>query len=63
MLSGMPQGSSLGPLLFNIYITDLSIKINVSEFLLSSDDLKMFNVFKSAEDCKLLQSDIDSVQQ
>jgi hypothetical protein len=27
-----------------------------------ADDLKSFHVIKSAEDCKLLQSDIDSVQ-
>jgi hypothetical protein len=62
MLSGASQGSALGPLLFNIFINDLCAKINFSEFLLFADDLKIFCVIKSAEDCKLLQSDINSVQ-
>jgi hypothetical protein len=62
ILSGVPQGSTLGPLLFNIFINDLCSKIQNSEFLLFADDLKIFRVIKSAKDCKLLQSDIDCVQ-
>jgi hypothetical protein len=30
--------------------------------LLFAEDLKIFRVIKSAEDCKLLKTDIDSVQ-
>jgi hypothetical protein len=56
----VPQGSTLEPLLFSICINDLCPKINFSEFLLFAEDLKYF-VSKSAEDYKLLQSDIDSV--
>jgi hypothetical protein len=33
-----------------------------SEFLLFADDLKIFRTVKSVKECKLLQSDIDSVQ-
>jgi hypothetical protein len=58
----VPQGSTLGPLLFNIYINDLCDQIHNSEFLLFADDLKIFRNIKSAEDCKLLQSDVESVQ-
>jgi hypothetical protein len=61
-LSGVPQGSTFGPLLFNTFIDDLGAKIHFSEFLLLADDLKAFHVIKSAEDCKLLQCDTDSVQ-
>jgi hypothetical protein len=57
----VPRGSTLGPLLFSIFINDLCAKIHFSEFLLFADDLKIFRVIKSAEDCELLQSDIDSV--
>jgi hypothetical protein len=37
-------------------------KFIFSEFLLFADDLKIFPAIKSAEDCKLLQSEIDSVR-
>jgi hypothetical protein len=33
-----------------------------SELLRVADNLKIFHVMKSAEDCKLLQSDTDIVQ-
>jgi hypothetical protein len=49
--------------LFNIFINDISNKINHSKFLLFADDLKIYRNIKSAEDCKALQFDIDVVQQ
>jgi hypothetical protein len=63
VLSGVRQGSTLGPLFFNIFINDLSAKINHSKFLLFANDLKMHRNIKSVEDCKALQLDIDAVQQ
>jgi hypothetical protein len=62
MLSGTPQGFTLGPLLFNIFINYLCDKIYFSEFLLFADGLKIFRVIKSAKNFNLLHSDIDSVQ-
>jgi hypothetical protein len=58
----VPQGSVLGPLLFNIFINDLCTAIEYSNFLLFADDLKIFRAKNSADDWILLQSDINRIQ-
>ena len=59
--SGVPQGSHLGPLLFIIFINDLPEVIKNSQALLFADDLKVFRVIDSQNDCILLQHDIDAI--
>ena len=57
VLSGIPQGTVLGPLLFVIYINDILDKIN-SEGLLFADDAKIFRSISCKNDALLLQDDI-----
>jgi len=51
IISGVPQGSNLAHLLFNIYIYD--IKDNNSNILLFPDDVKLFRIIKTGLDTKL----------
>ena len=54
MISGVPQGSVLGPILFLLYVNDLPnwIKCSMRMF---ADDTKIWNIIKSDSDCSTLQ--------
>ena len=61
VISGIPQGTCLGPLLFVIYINDLLDDIESDGFLFA-DDTKIFRKITSPEDSITLQSDIDRLE-
>jgi len=57
VLSGVSQGSVLGPLLFLVYVNDLPdwIKTNIKMF---ADDTKLWSVIGKVEDSSCLQEDL-----
>lgn len=59
--SGVPQGSNLGPLLFILFINDLSSIIQCHQ-LFFADDLKVFTEIHTLNDCQKLQDDLDRIQ-
>ena len=63
VISGIPQGSVIGPLLFVIFINDLPEVIKSSELFLFADDIKLFHAIYTEEDCTSLQQDLILAEQ
>lgn len=60
VISGVPQGSHLGPLLFILFINDLPSVIRQVNCLIYADDVKMFHLVSSHNDQIKLQSDLNN---
>ena len=45
----MPQGSVLGPILFNIYVSNMPLIVN-SPIFQFADDVKMFRTIRTVDD-------------
>ena len=61
--SGVPQGSHLGPLLFNIFSNDIAETLSNTNFLLYADDLKLYRVILGLDDAVSMQTDLEGLEQ
>ena len=62
VLSGVPQGGHLSPLLFNVYVNDIQSVLRNSEVILSyADNLKFFSTITSVDDCEKIQEDLNNL--
>ena len=63
VISGVPQGTVLGPLYFLIYINDIGEKLTSGTKLrLFADDSLLYRDIKSRNDSEILQRDLDGLQ-
>ena len=63
VVSGVPQGTVLGPLLFLIYLNDISDCLQFSEISCFADDSRIFKSISTCADSQLLQQDLYHVFQ
>ena len=63
VLSGVPQGSVLGPLLFTIYMNDLADLHLSSKLVLYADDILLYRSIETSADYNLIQEDVNNIEQ
>ena len=60
VISGVPKGAIVGPLIFVIYINDLPNSV-LSTISLFADDSYLYWRIRNTLDCKQLQKDLDNL--
>ena len=62
VISGVPQGAVLAPIMFLIYINDMQENISEESYMnMFADDAKIHRTVKKEGCCKKLQDDLDKL--
>jgi ribonucleases P/MRP protein subunit RPP40 len=61
VVSGIPQGSVLGPLLFVVYVNDLPSSCNLCPLFMFADDSKLYKHIQTNSDHVVLQNNCQNV--
>ena len=61
MISGFPQGTILGPLLFIILMCDINSWTTSPSMVSFADDTRVYYGISNVDDCAILQNDLNSV--
>jgi hypothetical protein len=59
--TGIPQGSHLGPLFYNVYISDITSCFAFARYLMYADDKKIYMKINDLQDCIQLQADLNNL--
>ena len=62
VLSGIPQGSVLGPILFIVFINDLPLSLKSSEGFMFADDTKLYKTIVKSEHQAEMQEDLYNLE-